>query len=50
MLLGSLGWEEAGCSDVYMVVLQFCTVLNCLRLGAENIKYSHTTVMSRYQK
>ena len=23
MLLGSLGWMEAGCSDVYMVVLQF---------------------------
>jgi hypothetical protein len=23
MLLGSLGCEEAGCSDVYIVVLQF---------------------------
>jgi len=53
MLLGSLGWEEAGLGwrgVLTWLSYSFCTVSDCLKLGAENFKYSLTTVMSRYQK
>jgi len=44
MLSGSLGWEEAGCSRVYMVVLQFLYGVKLFKTFAQRIS---STVISQ---